>query len=310
MTEQNPFQLAQFDLGHTRGIATFMGAPRLEDMENAEVGIIGIPFDGAMVGTPGTRHGPREIRHRSGQFNNPYNDALKVSPFKKHKICDCGDLVLSPFSIVQAHGSITDAVATLLNKNILPVCIGGDHSITYPILKAIFQKHGPVGVVDFDSHTDRRDHAYGEEYTHGTMFRRGIEEGFIIPDKLMQVGIRRLFAEDELDFHAEHNCRVISTIELKQMGVEGFKQELKILKDVKVYITFDIDFVDPAFAPGTGGPEPGGVSSFEALQFVRALQGLHIVGLDLVEVSPPLDVGNLTSALATRILFEMMSILP
>lgn len=311
MTQQNPLQLAQFNLGRRIGIATFMNAPLSEDLENVEVGIIGIPFDGGVPGIPGARHGPREIRTQSvRRVGGPYNAALKVSPFEKHKIYDCGDAVLTPFSIAEASDSITSVVATLLDKNILPICIGGDHFVTYPILKAIFQKHGPVGVVQFDSHTDTLDEFFGGKYMNATVFRRGIEEGFIIPDKLIQVGIRKLFAGDELDYHAEHNIRVISTIELEQMGVEGFRQELQILKDVKVYVTFDIDFVDPAFAPGTGGPEAGGVTSFETLQLVRSLRGLNIVGLDLVELCPPLDVGNITSLLAAQILYEMLCILP
>jgi arginase family enzyme len=141
------------------------------------------------------------------------------------------------------------------------------------------------------------------------MFRRGIEEGLMIPDKFMQVGIRKLFDKNTFDFHKEHNCRVISTLELIEMGVEGFRRELQRFKDLKAYVTFDIDFVDAAFVPGTGGPEPGGVTSFQALQFVRALEGLRIVGMDLVEVSPPLDVRDMTSLLAVQILFEMVSIL-
>jgi agmatinase len=318
MKEESPYVLSEYDSGRLMttgdvkrrvGIPTFLKAPPLDDVDNADVGIIGIPFDGSMIGCPGTRYGPRGIRNNSWRVNE-YNAALRVKPFENHIIADCGDVVFSPYSIPKAHKSTKLAITNLLSRNILPVGVGGDHSVTHPILNAICQKHGPVAVVHFDSHTDTGQGSFGEQYSHGTMFRRGIEEGFIIPDKLIQVGIRKLFYEEELDFHTQHNIRIISTIELKEMGVEGFQQEVQKLKDNKVYITFDIDFVDPAFAPGTGGPEPGGPTSFEALQYVRALQGLNIVGCDLVEVSPPLDVGDITSLLAVHILYEMVSILP
>jgi len=312
MTEQSFFQIAQYDPGRRTGIATFINAPLSEDLENVEVGIIGIPFDGGVMGTPGARHGPREIRIQSlrRSVGAAYNIVLKVCPFEKHKIYDCGDVVLNPVSLAQASDQITNAVTTLLDKDILPICVGGDHFVTYPILKAISQKHGPVGVVQFDSHTDTSDEFLGDKYNNATPFRRAIEEGFVAPDKLVQVGIRR-FYKGELDYHTEHGIRVIPMLELKQMGVEGFRQELQILKGSKVYVTFDIDFVDPAFAPGTGGPEPGGVTSFEALQLVRCLQGLNIIGMDLAEVCPSLDIGNnITSLLAAHLLYEMVCILP
>ncbi len=318
MKEETPSFLLDYDTGRLMttsdvkrriGIPTFLKAPLLQDVEDAEVGIIGVPFDGSMIGCPGTRYGPRGVRNNSWRVNE-YNAALKVKPYEKHRIADCGDVVLSPYSIPNAHKSTSLAISSLLDKDILPVCVGGDHSMTYPILKAMFQKHGPLAVVHFDSHTDTGKGSYGENHTQGTMFRRGIEDGFIIPDKFIQVGIRKLFYEGELVFHTQHNIRIISAIELEDMGVKGFRHEVERLKGDKVYITFDIDFVDPAFAPGTGAPEPGGPTSFEALQCVRALQGLNIVGCDLAEVSPPLDVGDMTSLLAVHVLYEMVSILP
>ena len=312
MTQQNLFQVVQYDAGRRTGIATFLSAPLSENLENVEVGIIGVPFDGGTFSTPGTRHGPREIRIQSlrRSVGAAYNFALKVQPFEKHKIYDCGDVILNPVSLTQASAEITNAVATLLDKNILPICIGGDHYITYPILKAMFQKRGPIGVVQFDSHTDTADEFFGDKYNNATPFRRAIEEGFVIPDKLVQVGIRR-FYKGELDYHAEHGIHIIPMLELKQMGIEGFSKQLEIFRNTKVYVTFDIDFVDPAFAPGTGGVEPGGVTSFEALQLVRCLQGLNIVGMDIAEVCPSLDVGNnITSLLAAHLLYEMVCILP
>jgi len=309
MAKQNPLTFTQDDPGGTVGIKTFLKAPISEDLENVDVGIIGIPFDGALFGIPGARYGPRGIRQLS-YFVTEYNLALGVYPFERHRIADCGDISLSPYSIPKAHEAITSGVSVLLDENILPICIGGDHSVTYPILKAISQKHGPVALVHFDAHVDTGDEFHGEKYNHGTMFRRGIEEGFIIPDKFISVGIRRVFNHRVLEFHSKHGIRVITNVELKEIGIEGFKKELQMLMAYKVYVTFDIDCVDPAYAPGTGGTEPGGLTSFEALQFVRCLQGLNIVGCDLVEVSPPLDVRNITSLLGVKILFEMASVLP
>lgn len=311
---QSPFQLTQsnpqFSLGRRSGIATFVNAPLSEDLEGVEVGIIGVPFDGGMTSTPGTAEGPREIRSQCLRRSvSTYNSVLKINPFEKKKIFDCGDVVVSRFSVAEATDTITNAVGVLLNKNILPVCIGGNHFVTYPILKAIFQKHGPVGVLHFDAHTDLLDHYLEEKYMNATMYRRAFEGGFIIPGKFVQVGIRRFYGRDELNYSAEKNIRIISTAELKQMGTRGFQQALEILRGTKVYVSFDMDFVDPAFAPGTGGPEPGGVTSFETLELVRSLQGLDIVGLDLVEVCPALDNNNITSLLAAHILFEMLCIL-
>lgn len=312
---QNLFQLAQSgsqsSLGRRSGIATFVNAPLSEDLKDVDVGIVGVPFDGGMTSTPGTAEGPREVRNQCVRRSiNTYNTALKINPFERHRIYDCGDVVVSRFSVAEASDAITNAVSVLLNKNILPVCVGGNHFVTYPILKAIFKKHGPVGVLHFDAHTDLLDHYFEEKYMNATMYRRGFEEGFILPGKFIQAGIRRLYGEDEINYAFEQNIRLISTAELKQMGTEGFKRELEVLKGIKLYVTFDIDFVDPAFAPGTGGPEPGGVTSFETLELIRCLQGLDIVGLDLVEVCPALDNNGITSLLAAHILFEMLSVLP
>jgi agmatinase len=301
--------LDQVDFGGRVGISTFLKAPISKDLENVDVGIIGIPFDGACLDSPGTRYGPRGIRHLSWAVSE-YNLALEVNPFERHRIADCGDVLMHPWSIDKASESITQAVTILLDKDILPVCVGGDHFVTYPILKAISQRHGPVAVVHFDSHLDTEDELHGERYHNASMFRRGIEEGFIIPDKLLSVGIRLIDLHSALDFHTDRNSRVITNVELKEIGPEGLRQALQSFKDIQVYVTFDIDFVDPAYAPGTGAPEPGGFTSFEALQLVRSLQGLNIIGADLVEVSPPLDVRNMTSLLGVKILYEMISVLP
>ena len=217
MMKRNQFTTDQVDPGGRVGIPTFLKAPISKDLENVEVGIIGIPFDGACIDSPGTRYGPRSVRNMSWAVTD-YNLALNINPFEKHKIADCGDVLLNPWSITKASESINEAVTTLLTKNILPVSVGGDHFITYPILKAISQCHGPVAVVHFDSHLDTADVLHGERYHNASVFRRGIEEGFIIPDKLLSVGIRRIFSDKALSFHQNHNSRVITNVELKEIG--------------------------------------------------------------------------------------------
>lgn len=301
------------DLRRFVGIPTFLKAPLLRDVEQPTLGIVGVPYDGGVVRTPGTRFGPRAIRDYCWRVNE-YNAELGVNPYTRHRIADCGDIVLSPFSLEDACLSIERGLAKLLERHagLVPISVGGDHFITHPILRAIHGAHGKVAVVHFDAHTDTGDEAYGQKLNHGTMFRRAIEEGLIDGDQLIQVGIRKLFVEGELDFHKEHGIEVITSRDLKRMGPElkdRLSERFARLRDKKVYVTYDIDFIDPTYAPGTGSPEVGGPTSDEALECVRALAGLDIIGFDLVEVSPPYDLRDLTSLLAVQILYEMASVL-
>jgi agmatinase len=291
------------------GIPTYLRAPMERDVENPTIGIFGVPYDGGIIRTPGTRFGPRGVRNccwRAG----PYNAELAVDPFEHHAIVDCGDLILSPLSITDTMEAIEKGTAKLLDRGILPIAVGGDHFITHPILRAIHKKHGKVAVVHFDAHTDTSDEAFGQKLNHGTMFRRAVEEEIIEPDKLIQIGIRRIYHDRELDFHREHGIEVIMAESLDEMGANGLAKRLERFKGEKVYVTFDMDFVDATYAPGTGSPELNGPTSAQARACVRALQGLDIVGFDLVEVSPSHDVRELTCYLANLILLDFVSILP
>lgn len=291
------------------GIPTFLRAPLDGGLESPTIGIFGVPYDGGIIRTPGTRFGPRGIRNCCWRVG-PYNAELGVNPFEIHDIVDCGDLIMSPFSIADAFAAIEKGAMKLLERDILPIAIGGDHIITHPMLRAIHKKHGKVAVVHFDAHTDTADEAYGEPYNHGTMFRHAVEEGIIDPDKLIQVGIRKIFNDRELDFHREHGIEVITAEDLREIGAKGLRKRLERLRGEKVYVSFDIDFVDATHAPGVGSPEMAGPSSAETLAAVRALQGLDIVGFDLVEVSPPYDVRDLTCYLANLVLLEFVSMAP
>ncbi len=299
------------DVRRFSGIPTFVKAPLLGDVENPTVGIVGVPYDGGTIRTPGSRFGPRAIRDYGWRLNE-YNAELGVNPYACHNIVDCGDIVLSPLSIEDTCQSIEYATNSLIKQGLVPISVGGDHFITHPILRAIHAEHGKVAVIHFDAHTDTADECYGQKLNHGTMLRRAIEEDLIDGDKLIQVGIRKIFFDRELDYHAEHGIEVITARDLKVMGT-ALRQELKQrflrLHEYKVYVTFDIDFVDPAYAPGTGSPEVGGPTSDETLECIRALKGLDIVGFDLNEVSPPYDVRDLTSLLSVQILYEMLSVL-
>ena len=299
------------DVRRFTGIPTFLKAPLLSEVENPTVGIVGVPYDGGTIRTPGSRFGPRAIRDYGWRLNE-YNPEIGVNPYACHNIVDCGDIALSPLSIKDTCQAIEQAITLLIERGVIPISVGGDHLITYPILRAMHSAHGRVAVIHFDAHTDTADEYHGQKLNHGTMMRRAIEEGLIDGDRLIQVGIRKIFDDRELDYHAEHRIEVITSRDLKMMG-PGLRDVLKArferLKGEKVYVTFDIDFVDPAYAPGTGSPEVGGPTSDDALECVRALQGLDIVGFDFNEVCPPYDVRDLTSLLSVQILYEMVSIL-
>ncbi len=296
------------------GIPTLLKAPPLPDALSPTVGLYGIPFDGGNSRTPGTSFGPRGIRNISFRVGG-WNEELKVNPFEAHSLADCGDVVLSPFSISDAYVSIEKAAAKILDKGMLPVGVGGDHSVTYPILKAMAAKYGKLSVVHFDAHCDVSDTAFGERYHYGSIFRRGIENGLIDPTRMIQVGPRKHFHQGEVEFLKANGIEMISSNSLKKMGA-GIREELAgrfaRLKGTKIYVTFDIDYVDHAYAPGIGSPEPFGPTSWEALESLRALQevGADIVGFDLVEVAPHHDLKDMTTYLAVQLLFEMICLVP
>ena len=287
------------------GISTFMRLPHIPQPEELEIALIGVPFDGGTTYRPGPRFGPRHVRAQSAIIR-PWNPALHLNPFTKHRVADFGDLPVNPLSIEDTFRRIEQGIATVLDAGARTVCVGGDHSISLPILRAVAKKHGgPVSLIQFDAHNDLWDEYFGCKYSHGTPFRRAFEEGLLPDGGVLQVGLRgQVYGEDDFDFAREHKVRMVTA-----EGMAPVLRHLNAFRGKPVYVTLDIDAVDPAFAPGTGTPQVGGFTSAQIIELVRSLKGLDIIGCDLVEVSPPYDNGELTSLLAANLLFELLCVL-
>lgn len=290
--------------------ATFMLLPHRRDPAGLDVALLGIPYDGGTSYRPGARHGPRHIREQSSLIR-PWNPVLGVSPFERLRVADYGDVDVVPISIESTFAAIQREIDTLGQAGVVPVSAGGDHSVTLPILRSLARRHGRLGLVHFDAHPDTWDEYFGSKYFHGTTFRRAVEEGLIDGRRVVQIGIRGpLYGADDFDFHREHGLEAIRVEVVKERGTAWVVERLQRLQGGPVYCSFDIDAVDPAYAPATGTPEVGGLTSFEALSLVRGLRGLELVGADVVEVSPPFDgPGQITSLLAANLLFELLSLL-
>jgi len=290
--------------------ATFMLLPHRPDPAGLDVALLGIPYDGGTSYRPGARHGPRHVREQSSLIR-PWNPVLQVSPFEKLRVADHGDVDVVPISIEATFAAIEREIDTLAVGGVTPVSVGGDHSITLPILRSLSRRHGRLGLVHFDAHPDTWDEYFGSRYFHGTTFRRAVEENLIDGRRVIQIGIRGpLYGADDFDFHREHGLEAIRVEAIKEHGTAWVVERLRRLSGGPVYCSFDIDAVDPAYAPATGTPEVGGLTSFEALSLVRGLRGLDLVGADVVEVSPPFDgPGQITSLLAANLLFELLSLL-
>ena len=304
-TPRDPFRSPRFGQ-----IATFMLLPHVREVAELDVALIGVPYDGGSSYRTGARFGPRAVREQSSLIR-PWHPVLKVHPFERLRVADYGDIDVVPISIERTYEAITRKIDDVLSLGALPVCVGGDHSITLGILRSIARRHGPVGLVHFDAHPDTWDEYFGSKYFHGTPFRRAIEEGLIDSRRMIQVGIRGpLYGPEDFAFHEAHGLEVIRIETVKEQGTAWVARKLARLAGGPVYCSFDIDCVDPAYAPATGTPEVGGLSSYEALAIVRGLQGLQLIGCDLVEVSPPYDgPGQITSLLAANLLFEFVSLL-
>jgi agmatinase len=291
--------------------ATFMRLPHQADPGGVDVAILGVPFDSGTSYRPGARLGPREIRAQSSLIR-PYSYFQKVSPFEKLTIVDAGDVDAPPVGIEPAYAAIQAAVARILDAGAMPLVAGGDHSISLPCLRAVAAKHGPVALVQFDAHIDTWGDYFGGKYFHGSPFRRAIEEKLIDPARYVQVGIRGPMYGDEADFayQREHRVTTIDIGMVKRDGVERTTARVReIVGSGPAYVTFDIDSVDPAFAPGTGTPEVGGLTSYEAQELVRGLAGIQIAGADVVEVAPTFDgPGQITAPLAANIMFELLCV--
>lgn len=293
------------------GICTFGRQPHTRDLDGVDVAIVGVPYDGATSYRSGARFGPRAIREQSLLLWG-YHNALDVAPFKAQKVIDYGDVEVVPVDVLATHAQIHADVRHLVREGVKVITLGGDHSIALPLLRAHAGKYGRLAVIHFDAHPDTWDTEFGEQkYSHGTPFRRAIEEKLIDTSAYIQIGIRgptsgRKDYEDAIALGA----RMITIDEAMRLGLGGLLNEIRRRVEGKpVYVTLDIDSLDPAFAPGTGTPEIGGLSSYQMQQLLRGLKGLNLVGFDLVEVSPPFDHANLTAITAANLVFEFLALL-
>lgn len=300
-----------FDLPRFAGVPTFMRLPHVplgsDRAAEVEIALIGVPWDSGTTNRPGPRHGPRQIRDASTMIRAQHA-VFGTRPFEARACADMGDVPINPADVQDSMQRITSFYSDAMKHGARPLTAGGDHLSSLPILRAV-ASDGPVGMVHFDSHTDLY-HSYfnGQMYTHGTPFRRAIEEGLLDPKRVIQIGIRGTqYDSEDLEFARSQGIRVVMIEEFHARGPEDVMAEARqIVGTAPTYVSYDIDFVDPAFAPGTGTPEVGGPNSYQALQVVRGLQGVNIVGADVVEVSPPFDSSGGTAYLAASILFELL----
>jgi agmatinase len=291
--------------------ATFMRLPYQTDLSGVDVALLGVPFDSGTSYRSGARLGPREVRAQSSLIRL-YSYFLKVSPFEALTIVDAGDVDAPPVGIEPAYAAIEAGVRRIVDAGAMPLVVGGDHSISLPCLRAVAAVHGPVALVQFDAHIDTWGDYFGGKYFHGSPFRRAIEERLIDPARYVQVGIRGpMYGEDE-DFTFQRTLGV-TTIDIGMVKRDGLEPTIARVRDIvgshPVYVTFDIDAVDPAFAPGTGTPEVGGLTSYEAQTLVRGLAGANMIGCDVVEVAPVFDgPGQITALLAANLMFELLCV--
>ena len=306
--------ISGFDLPRFAGVPTFMRLPLVQPghdrFGDVDIGVIGVPWDSGTTNRPGPRHGPRQMRDASTMIRAE-NGITRVRPYEAVNCADLGDVGPNPADIMDSMNRITAFYQTVVDAGILPLTAGGDHLSSLPILRAV-AKDRPVGMIHFDSHTDLF-HSYfgGTMYTHGTPFRRAVEEGLLDPKRVIQIGIRgTAYDMEDRDFAKSVGIRIIQIEEMFARGIEDVMAEAReIAGSGPTYVSYDIDFVDPAYAPGTGTPEVGGPNSFQALQVARLLGGVDIVGADLVEVSPPFDASGATAYLGVSIMFEMLCIM-
>jgi agmatinase len=292
------------------GIRTFMRAPHVTDLTGVDAVVYGIPFDTATSYRTGPRFGPEAIRSASALIR-PYNPALGVNVVDALSLVDYGDVPVSPGDTERTYGQVEEALAPIVDAGIFPVALGGDHSITLAELRALARRYGPLALVQLDSHGDTWEQYFGQKFFHGTTFKRAVEEGVIDATASVQAGMRgSLYGAEDIDVAKEMGFMVLTTDELRDLGAASYgKLVLDTVGDRPVFMSFDIDFLDPAFAPGTGTPEVGGFSTAEALAFLRALRGVKLAGCDVVEVSPPYDGPGLQTALAAaNVVYDLLSL--
>jgi len=290
------------------GIATFAHLPQFSEVSDVDVAIVGVPFDTGVSYRPGARFGPNHVRE-SSRLLRPYNPAVNVSPFATQQVVDAGDIAANPFDIEEAISSIHKSYDQLSERAKKIVTIGGDHTITLPILRSLKAKHGAISVVHFDAHLDTWDSYFGADYTHGTTFRRASEEGLLDPEGCMHIGIRGpLYAAKDLTDDKALGFQIFTSVEFQDLGVNAAIEKMKARVGKRpVYISIDIDVLDPAHAPGTGTPEAGGLTSRELLSVLRATAGMNVIGADIVEVAPAYDHAQITGIAASHVMYELIS---
>ncbi len=308
MTRYEPAN--SFETPRFSGVRTFMRLPNVRDLQNSDAAIVGAPFDTATTFRVGARFGPEGIRSVS-HLLRPYNPSQDVSIFDHLSVIDYGDVPVVPGYIEESYRRIAEGLEPIHRAGVIPIVLGGDHSIALPELRAAAAVHGPLALVQFDSHPDTWDLYFGEKHTHGTPFRRAVEEGLLKSERSIQVGMRgSLFDSGDWNDSRELGFELISTDEIRELGIdETIARIRERVGDAKVFVSFDVDFVDPAFAPGTGTPEIGGFTSREAQEFVRALAGINTVGFDVVEVYPQYDPAQITTLLAANVAHEFLSLI-
>lgn len=293
------------------GPATFMRLPEVAIDSGIDVGFIGVPFDIGTSNRPGARLAPRQIRDESRMLR-PYHMATRAAPFDSLSIADIGDVPINTFNLVDSLMRIERFYDEVCASSVIPLSMGGDHTIVLPILRALAKRHGPVGLVHVDAHADINEHMFGERYAHGTPFRRAVEEGLLDCQRVAQIGLRGTgYAADDFDWSRQQGFTVVTAEECWHRSLTPLMESLKPkLGAGPIYVSFDIDGIDPAYAPGTGTVEVGGLTVPQALEIIRGLRGLNIIGGDLVEVSPPYDTTGNTALLGANLLYEMLCVLP
>lgn len=292
------------------GFATFARLPRIDQVERADVAVVGVPFDSGVSYRPGARFGPAAVREAS-RLLRPYHPELDVSPFAEKQVVDAGDIAVNPFNIGEAIETLQQEAEALQANGTRLVTVGGDHTIALPLLRAAAKKHGPVALLHFDAHLDTWDTYFGEPYTHGTPFRRASEEGILDTSALSHVGTRGpLYGKRDLEEDRRLGFGIVTSGDVLRRGVAETVDALRQrIGDRPLYVSVDIDVLDPAHAPGTGTPEAGGMTSRELLEILRGLRDLNLVGADVVELAPAYDHAEITAIAASHVAYDLVSLL-
>lgn len=312
MSDRKLFQpLGGNEMPRFAGPGTMMRLPAVETAAGLDACFIGVPLDVGTSNRPGTRFGPKQIRAESVMLR-PYNMWTRAAPFDSLQVADLGDVPINTFDLKDAIRRIEGFYDEVLAHQVIPMTLGGDHTLTLGVLRAIAKKHGPVALLHIDAHADINDHMFGEAIAHGTPFRRAFEEGLIDGDHTYQIGLRGTgYTAEDFDWARDRGFTVVQAEELWHQSATPLIDRIRAeIGDQPVYLSFDIDSLDPAYAPGTGTPEIGGLTSIQAIELIRGCRGMGLVGCDLVEVSPPYDLQGNTALLAANLMFEMLCVLP